>query len=86
MINEIFPVPKFTIGQEVKIKECYTHKTIGEIYVIAEIKLSCISVLTKPKGKEEPFTYSVVKRGSIGLAKAFSNFIMDVRESFIVAV
>jgi len=86
MINKIFPVPKFVMGQEVKIKENYTCKTINEIYVVAEIKLSCVSVLTEPRGKEEPFTYSIVKKEAIGAANAFSNFIMDVRESFIVAV
>jgi len=86
MINEIFPIPKFTIGQEVKIRENYTHRIIDEKYIIAEIKLSCLSVITELKGKKEPFTYSMVKKEFIGLACAFTGFKMDIKESFIVAV
>ena len=82
-INKDFPRPKFRIGQEVRIKENYTMIYTDKVYIIVEIKLSCISVITDLKNKKEPFTYSIVGKENLGQTDSMYTFDTDIRESFI---
>jgi hypothetical protein len=85
-ISDKFPQPKFQIGQRVRVKRNYTMVLQKEIYIVVQIHLSCITILTFPFEKTEPFNYTLLNEEDIGKHSSKRDLMWDIRESFIEGV
>jgi hypothetical protein len=85
-INKEFPKPKFQIGQRVKVKANYSMVVIDKIYIVVQITLACMSVLTFPSEKEEPFDYMLLLETDIGKPTSQKDILWIIRESFIEGI
>lgn len=81
IINQRFPQPKFSIGQEVYTLASCTKKRGNTVFVIVEIHIACLSVIEEIGflQSKEAFTYMVISKASIGRKCTLSS----VREGFI---
>ena len=86
IMKKQFTKPKFKIGEEVILLENYTKNKSTETYIVVEIKLSCVTVLSNPN-KNTPFTYSILNKKYLGVPHAFTlGFDNDINEDFLLKV